>query len=128
VPLKTYLPDGDIDIGEAEVLRGVGVDVLVPICKGACVLPRLASSFFVRIKNQLAKEASNPHAELPVHSITLIHAEVIERCRSFCASIVHSRARSLAAGQNRQMPDQQYPDRYLSQHHECVAHLAQPEC
>lgn len=47
---------------------------------GACVLPRLVSSFFVRIRTQLAKEAQNPHSELPVHSITFINAEVLRLC------------------------------------------------
>ena len=43
---------------------------------GACVLPRLVSSFFMRIKTQLTRESENPHAEFPIRSITFIKADV----------------------------------------------------
>lgn len=64
VPLKTYLPDGDIDLA---IFQNRGAP------------QQLRETWFAQLHTFLQQEAYNPRAAFRVRDVQIIHAEV---CKS----------------------------------------------
>jgi hypothetical protein len=87
VPLRTYLPDGDIDV---------------------CAFPEAGTAFewFSRFQTLLEAQANDPNADFSVKNITVVNADVLFFCVLFVRfhSISLSSAGSVA-GQNSESSD-----------------------
>ena len=65
VPLKTYLPDGDIDLAIFQNKRSP---------------QQLRDTWFIQLSNFLQREEHNPTAYFRVREVHVIHAEVRNDC------------------------------------------------